>query len=112
MLRALSFAIIAAIGIYRLVIGPGWGLLPLLVVGPAVAAAVGGPLCTLAAGAAALAVWLMFAASVLLPGGAHRMTEVAVLAWRCHGGRCIGQQGPGHRDRELAQEGRRKVSLS
>jgi len=81
MLRALSFAIIAAIGIYRLVIGPGWGLLPLLVVGPAVAAAVGGPLCTLAAGAAALAVWLMFAASVLLPGGAHRMTEVAVLAW-------------------------------
>jgi hypothetical protein len=34
MLRALSFAIIAAIGISRLVIGPGWGLLPLLAAGP------------------------------------------------------------------------------
>src|SRR6476661_9659344 len=52
MLRTLPFAIIAAIGISRPVIGPGWGLLPLLVVGPVVAAAVGGPLYTLAAGAA------------------------------------------------------------
>jgi hypothetical protein len=38
---ALPFAIIAAIGVSRMVIGPGWGLLPLLAVAPAVAAAVG-----------------------------------------------------------------------
>jgi len=73
-------------------------------VGPAVAAAVGGPLCTLAAGAAALAVWLMFAASVLLPGGAHRMTEVAVLAVAgVTAAGALASRARGHRDRELAQ---------
>ena len=56
MLPALPFVIIASIGVSRLVIGPGWGLLPLLAVGPAVAAAVGGLLYTLVAGAVALAV--------------------------------------------------------
>ena len=39
MLPALPFAIIASIGVSRMVSGPGWGLLPLLAVGPAVAAA-------------------------------------------------------------------------
>ncbi len=55
MLQALPFAIIASIGVSRLVSGAGWGLLPLLAVGPAVAAAVGGLLYTLVAGAVALA---------------------------------------------------------
>ena len=76
---ALPFAVIAAIGVSRVVIGPGWGLLPLLAVGPAVAAAVGGPLYTLAAGAAALAVCLPFAAG-MEPCASHRMTGVTVLA--------------------------------
>ena len=103
MLRTLPFAIIAAIGISRPVIGPGWGLLPLLVVGPVVAAAVGGPLYTLAAGAAALAVCLMFTASVL-PGGAHRMTEVAVLAVAgVTAAGALASRARRHRDRELAQ---------
>src|SRR5258708_6280636 len=61
MLPALPFAIIAANGVSRVVMGPGWGMLLVLAVGPAVAAAVGGPLYTLAAGAAALAVGLPFA---------------------------------------------------
>src|SRR5258708_36090874 len=43
MLPALPFAIIAAIGVSRIVAGPGWGLLPLLAVGPAVAPARGRP---------------------------------------------------------------------
>lgn len=61
---ALPFAIIAAIGVSRMVIGPGWGLLPLLAVGPAVAAAIGGLVYTLAAGAVALAVYGLFAVGV------------------------------------------------
>jgi hypothetical protein len=78
MLPALPFVIIAAITVSRLVIGPGWGLLPLLAVGPAVAAAVGGPRYTLAAGGVALAVCLMFAVGT--QPAAHRMTGVALLA--------------------------------
>src|SRR5260370_8520467 len=53
MLPALPFAIIAAIGVSRIVAGPGWGLLPLLAVGPAVAAAAGRPPAPLAPGAVA-----------------------------------------------------------
>ncbi len=40
MLPALAFAIIAAIGVSPMVIGPGWGLLPLLAVGPRVRAGI------------------------------------------------------------------------
>ena len=79
MLRALPFAVIAAIAVSRMVIGPGWGLLPLLAVGPAVAAAVGGPLCTLVAGALASGVCVPFAAG-MRPAATHRMAEVAFLA--------------------------------
>src|SRR5258708_8961336 len=69
MLSALPFAIIAAVGVSRVVMGPGWGMLPLLAAGPAVAAAVDGPLYTLAPGAVALAVRLPFAAGRHPPGG-------------------------------------------
>jgi hypothetical protein len=41
-LLALPFVIMAAVGVSGAFIAPGWGLLPLLVVGPAVAAAIGG----------------------------------------------------------------------
>src|SRR5260221_10070817 len=78
-LPALPFAVIAAIGVSRVVMGPGWGMLLLLAVGPAVAAAVGGPLCTLAAGAAALAAGLPFAAG-LRPAATHRLAEGAFLS--------------------------------
>src|SRR5260370_1697906 len=77
-LPALPFAVIAAIGVSRVVMGPGWGMLPLLAAGPAVAAAVDGPLCTLAAGAAALAAGLPFAAG-MQPAATHRVAEAAFL---------------------------------
>src|SRR5260370_28226339 len=79
MLPALPFAIIAAIGVSRIVAGPGWGLLPLLAVGPAVPAAAGGPLATLAPGAVALVGCLLFAVG-MQPGATHPMAEDAFLA--------------------------------
>jgi Stage II sporulation protein E (SpoIIE) len=54
-LLALPFVIMAAAGAARAVFGPNWGLLPLVIVGPAMAAAIGGLYYTLAAGAVALA---------------------------------------------------------
>jgi serine phosphatase RsbU (regulator of sigma subunit) len=54
-LLALPFVMMAAVGAMRFLFGSGWGLLPLLVVGPAVAAAIGGLYYTLAAGVVALA---------------------------------------------------------
>jgi serine phosphatase RsbU (regulator of sigma subunit) len=87
----------------RLVIGPGWGLLPLLAVGPAMTAAMAGPAATLAAGTAALAGCLLF-----LPGmqadAAHRQAQIALVA-------VVGVTAAGilassrrrRRDRELAE---------
>jgi serine phosphatase RsbU (regulator of sigma subunit) len=60
-LLSLPFAIMAAVGGARVVFGSDWGLLPLLVVGPAVAAAVGGLYYTLAAGAVAMAECVLLA---------------------------------------------------
>jgi len=102
-MRALPFAIIAAISVARMVLGPGWGLLPLLAVSPAVAAAVGGLLYTLAAGAVALAVCPLFAAGTP-PGATHRMTEVAFLAVAgITATGALASRTRGRRDRELAQ---------
>ncbi len=103
MLPALPFVIIASIGVSRLVIGPGWGLLPLLAVGPAVAAAAGGPLYALTAGAVALAVCLLFAAGTQ-PGGTHRAAGVAFLAVAgVTAAGALASRARGRRDRELAQ---------
>ncbi len=103
MLPALPFAIIAANGVSRVVMGPGWGMLLLLAVGPAVAAAVGGPLYTLAAGAAALAVGLPFAAG-MRPAATHRLAEVAfgAVAGVTAAG-VLASRARRRRDRELAQ---------
>src|SRR5260370_34105350 len=64
MLPALPFAIIAAIGVSRIVAGPGWGLLPLLAVGPAGAAGAGAPLSTPRPGALAPGGGLPFAVGI------------------------------------------------
>lgn len=50
---ALPFILLFIVGLVRLINGPGFGLLPLLAVGPASAAAVGGRLFTLSVGATA-----------------------------------------------------------
>jgi serine phosphatase RsbU (regulator of sigma subunit) len=101
----LPFAVIAAIaiGVFRMVIEPGWGLLPLLAVGPAVAAAVGGPLYTLASGTAALAVGLLFAGG-MPPAATHRMAEVTFLAVAgVTAAGALASLARRCRDRELAQ---------
>src|ERR1700683_76967 len=60
-LLALPFVMMAAAGAARAIVGPHWGTPPLGVVGPAVAAAVGGLYYTLAAGAVALAECVLLA---------------------------------------------------
>jgi serine phosphatase RsbU (regulator of sigma subunit) len=57
---AMPFAIALGSFAARQALGAGWGLLPLLVVGPAVAAAVGGAAYTLAAGATAATACLLY----------------------------------------------------
>jgi hypothetical protein len=60
-LLALPFVMMAAAGVARAFVGPNWGTLPLVIVGPAVAAAVGGLYYTLAAGVVALAECVLLA---------------------------------------------------
>jgi serine phosphatase RsbU (regulator of sigma subunit) len=99
---ALPFAITTGVVAARAVLGPGWELLPLLVVGPAVAAAVGGVYYTLAAGAVAMAGCLLFIIGMHPEG--LRSAEVAFLA-------ALGVTAAGaavcrireRRERELAQ---------
>jgi hypothetical protein len=57
---ALPFAMMTAVFIARLIVGPGWGLLPLLAIGPAIAAPLAGMAYTVAAGAVALGACVPF----------------------------------------------------
>jgi serine phosphatase RsbU (regulator of sigma subunit) len=78
-LLALPFVIMAAVGVSGAFIGSDWGLLPLLVVGPTVAAAIGGVGYTLIAGAAAMAECVLL--DIMIPrGDNHRPAQVALLA--------------------------------
>jgi serine phosphatase RsbU (regulator of sigma subunit) len=78
-LLTVPFLIPIAVGSVRFAFGPGHGLLPLLAVGPAVAAALGGVLYTLAAGVMALAVETLLIID-LLPAGPARQAEAGFLA--------------------------------
>jgi serine phosphatase RsbU (regulator of sigma subunit) len=79
-LLSVPFLIPLVLSILRLlVVGPGHGLLPLLAVGPAVAAAIGGVTYTLAAGAAALAAETLLILD-LLPAGPARQAEAGFAA--------------------------------
>lgn len=71
-----------AIGAGRLIAGPGWGLLPLLAVGPAVAAAIGGAVYTLAAGGLALVICGLLLADIQSPES-HRAIVVGLVAITC-----------------------------
>lgn len=79
-LLASPFVLIAAIAASRLLAGPGWGLLPLLVAGPAVAAAIGGVRYTLAAGVEALVLSGLFLADIQPGSVAHRAAIVVLVA--------------------------------
>lgn len=78
-------------------------MLPLLSVGPAVAAAIGGVVYTLAVGAAALAECLLLAAS-MQPAVTHRQAQVAFLAVAgVTAAGILASRARRRRDRELAQ---------
>src|SRR5260370_1150921 len=79
-MTGLPLAIMAAVGVSRVGMGRGWGMLLLRAAGPPVAAAVGGPLYALAAGAVALAVRLPFAAGMQPPGVTPHLVGHAFLA--------------------------------
>jgi serine phosphatase RsbU (regulator of sigma subunit) len=79
-LLALPFVLIVAIGGARLEAGTGWGLLPLMAVGPAMAAAIGGARYTLVAGAEALVISGLFLADIGPESPAHRPAVVALVA--------------------------------
>ena len=104
MLLGLPFALIAAIGAGRLVAGQGWGLLPLLAVGPAVAAALGGVRYTLAAGLEALVISGLFLVDVQPGTFGHRPAIVVLLAVAgVTAGGMVASWARARRDRQLAQ---------
>ncbi len=102
LLLALPFAMMAAVGGARVSIGSSWGVLPLLVVGPAVAAAIGGLYYTLAAGAVAMAECLLFVIGLNMHD--RRPAVVALIAaagvTATSAAVCRARE---RRDRELAQ---------
>jgi serine phosphatase RsbU (regulator of sigma subunit) len=79
-LLTVPFAIPVAVGAARLMAGPGWGLLPLLIVGPAMAAALGGAAYTLAAGAVALGATMLFDVRIMHQSVSHHQVIVAFAA--------------------------------
>ena len=104
MLLASPFVLIAAIAASRLAAGPGWGLLPLLAAGPAVAAAIGGVRYTLAAGMEALVLAGLFLADVQPGSVAHRAAIVVLVAVATvTAGGMVAAWARERRDRQLAQ---------
>jgi serine phosphatase RsbU (regulator of sigma subunit) len=99
-LLALSFGTMAAVGAACLIFGPGWGLLPLLAVGPAVVASVGWFIPTLVAGGMAMGEDLMFVEM-------HRTVRSAEIALLAAAGVTAASlaacQARKRRERELAQ---------
>jgi serine phosphatase RsbU (regulator of sigma subunit) len=88
------------VGLLRTVFGPGYGLLPLLAIGPASAAAVGGTLYTLAVGVVAAGQGALM--NVLLD---HTMPSTLVVSFTAIAGVTIGGAAASHirrrREREL-----------
>lgn len=78
--RALLVAGMAALGVARAAAGFGWGLLPLLAVGPGLAAAAGGVWFVLGVGGEALAVCGVFLAQLPLGSPGRHMAAVAGMA--------------------------------
>ena len=77
---AVPFALSWGAVIARLVIGTGWGLLPLMVVGPALAAALGGVAYTLTVGVAAAVACIPAAVVLRHQTGSTHEVVVALLA--------------------------------
>jgi len=103
-LLALPFVLIAAVAVGRLVTGTDWGLLPLLAVGPAIAAAIGRARYTLAAGATALVICGLFLTDIGPESPLHRpavITFAAVTGVTVAG--MVASTARSRREQELAQ---------
>jgi len=102
-LFALPFALLLLVGVLQLVQGPGYGLLPLLAIGPASAPAVGGRLFTLGVGATAAAQNGMFAFDV----DANTPSKTVVISFSAIAGVTVFALLASHirmrRERELAE---------
>jgi len=104
LLLGLPFALTAAIAVGRVAAGSGWGLLPLLAVGPAVAAAIGGVRYTLAAGAEALVISALFLVDMQPGSVLHRPAIVVLFAVAgVTAAGVLASWARGRRERELAQ---------
>jgi serine phosphatase RsbU (regulator of sigma subunit) len=100
----IPFALIAALGVLRGAAGAGWGVLPLLAVGPALAAAVSGPALTLAAGAEALGICGLYLATERLDAHAYHHALIACLAVAgVAAGASLASGARARRDRALAR---------
>ena len=99
---ALPFVFLAVVGLSWLVIGPGWDVLLLLAVGPAIAAGIGALVYTLIAGAAAIAESLAFTVSQP-PDGSHRAQIMFLAVVGVTAAGVVASRGRRRRDRELAE---------
>jgi serine phosphatase RsbU (regulator of sigma subunit) len=81
-LFSVPFIVLAVVGLLRLSLGPGYGLLPLLALGPASAAAVGGPVYTLFVGGVAVAEAALFGYGLgtTITSGALAVLIAAIVA--------------------------------
>jgi hypothetical protein len=83
-MRPLAWLAIAGDGAARLALGPRWGGLRLLAVGPAIASAADGMLVIVTAGIASMAVYLAFALwvhpTVRAPGSPSNVISEATIA--------------------------------
>jgi len=80
LLLALPFVLTVGIAAARMTVGPGWGLVPLLAVGPAVAAAIGGAVYTLASGALALLICSLLLIFPMAGPPARRADMIGLVA--------------------------------
>jgi serine phosphatase RsbU (regulator of sigma subunit) len=80
LLLAAPFALTVATFAARLIVGPGWGLVPLLAIGPAVAAAIGGAWYTLASGAFAIVICVLLLICPMPDPRGHRADMIGLVA--------------------------------
>ena len=100
--QAVPFVLVAVLGGLQLTVGSRWGVLSLLAVGPALAAALGGVRLVLAVGAEVLVICALFAAAD--PAGSEvayqRALKVSLVGIGVVAGACLARA---RRDRDLAK---------
>jgi serine phosphatase RsbU (regulator of sigma subunit) len=100
-LAALPFLVLAAVAAANAWIGPAYGLLPLLSLGPALAAVLLSPGCTALAGCLAAVICVPLAAYDGLLGSRRMVVALATIAGVTAAG-AIASAGRRHRERDLA----------